>query len=67
MISNYTVTGMTCGHCVKAVKEEVSAITGVTGVELALDGALEVHSETPIDFDRIVEAVYEAGEHYSVA
>ncbi|MGB7963664.1 MAG: cation transporter [Propionicimonas sp.] len=68
MISTYTVTGMTCGHCVKAIKEEVGGIPGVTGVELALEGgALTVHSEAPIDFDRIVEAVYEAGEEYSVA
>lgn len=68
MISTYTVTGMTCGHCVKAIKEEVGGIPGVTDVELVLEGgALTVHSEAPIDFDRIVEAVYEAGEEYSVA
>jgi copper chaperone CopZ len=63
----YTVTGMTCGHCVAHVKEEVSAIPGVTGVEVTLaDGKLEVTSPAPIDFDRIVEAVSEAG-NYSVA
>jgi copper chaperone len=68
MISTYTVTGMTCGHCVKAIKEEVTGIPGVTDVELTLEGgALTIQSEAPIDFDRIVEAVYEAGEEYSVA
>jgi copper chaperone CopZ len=68
MIATYTVTGMTCGHCVNAVKEEVSAVPGVTAVELELeDGRLAVHSDTAVDFDRIVEAVYEAGEQYSVA
>lgn len=67
MIATYTVTGMTCGHCVMHVKEEVSAIPGVTDVTVTLaDGKLEVTSEAPIDFDRIVEAVAEAGE-YSVA
>lgn len=67
MIASYTVTGMTCGHCVMHVKEEVSAIPGVTDVAVTLaDGKLEVTSEAPIDFDRIVEAVAEAGE-YSVA
>jgi copper chaperone CopZ len=67
MIATYTVTGMTCGHCVMHVKEEVSAIPGVTDVAVTLaDGKLEVTSEAPIDFDRIVEAVAEAGE-YSVA
>ena len=67
MIATYTVTGMTCGHCVMHVKEEVSAIPGVTDVAVTLaDGKLEVTSAAPIDFDRIVEAVAEAGE-YSVA
>ncbi len=65
--TNYTVTGITCGHCVGAIKEEISAIPGVTGVDLELAGALTVHSEAPVDFDRIVEAVYEAGDQYSVA
>ncbi len=67
MISNYTVTGMTCGHCVAHVKEEVSGIPGVTEVAVTLEGGkLEVTSLAPIDFDRIVEAVAEAGD-YSVA
>ncbi len=68
MITSYTVTGMTCNHCVHAVTEEVSAVPGVTGVEVSLEtGRLDVSSEAPVDFDRIVEAVYEAGEQYSVA
>jgi copper chaperone CopZ len=68
MIASYTVSGMTCHHCVHAVKEEVSGVPGVTAVDLALEtGKLDVTSETPVDFDRIVEAVYEAGEQYSVA
>lgn len=65
--TNYTVTGITCGHCVAAIKEEVSAIPGVSGVDLDATGAMTVHSEAPIDFDRIVEALYEAGDQYSVA
>ena len=65
--TSYTVTGITCGHCVGAIKEEVGAIPGVTGVDLDLAGAMTVHSEGPVDFDRIVEALYEAGDQYSVA
>ena len=30
--TTWTVTGMTCGHCVKAVTEEISTIVGVTDV-----------------------------------
>ncbi len=60
----YTVTGMTCNHCVNAVKEEVSEIPGVTAVLVELDsGRLEVTSDAPVDFDRIVEAVAEAGDY----
>ncbi len=41
--SIWTVTGMTCGHCVKAVTEEVSAIEGVESVEVDLEtGAVTV-------------------------
>ena len=67
VVADYTVTGMTCGHCVAAVTEEVSAIPGVTDVTVDLDsGSLKVVSEAAVDFDRIVEAVAEAGD-YTVA
>lgn len=67
MIATYKVSGMTCGHCVQHVTEEVSAIPGVTDVKVTLDdGRLEVTSDAPVDFDRIVEAVSEAGD-YTVA
>ena len=64
MISKYTVSGMTCSHCVNAVTEEVSAIPGVTDVQVDLEsGSLKVASDAPVDFDRIVEAVAEAGDY----
>ncbi len=67
MESTYTVEGMTCGHCVAAVTEEVKQIPGVTDAVVVLEGGkLTVTSETPVDFDRIVEAVAEAGD-YTVA
>ena len=64
LVANFTVTGMTCGHCVKAITEEVSAIEGVDDVTVDLEtGNLAVTSDRPIDFDRIVEAVAEAGDY----
>ena len=67
MEATYTVEGMTCGHCVAAVTEEVGQIPGVSDVSVTLeDGRLVVTSDAPVDFDRIVEAVAEAGD-YSVA
>ena len=64
MESTYTVEGMTCGHCVAAVTEEVKQIPGVTDVQVDLEsGSLKVASEVPVDFDRIVAAVAEAGDY----
>ncbi|MFI9593891.1 heavy-metal-associated domain-containing protein [Nonomuraea sp. NPDC052265] len=64
--TTYTVKGMTCGHCVSSVKEEVGEVAGVTGVEVDLaSGLLTVESGGPIDAARIVAAVEEAG--YEVA
>jgi copper ion binding protein len=60
--STYTVTGMTCGHCVSAVQKEIGAIAGVTGVEVDLaSGRVEVSAEQPISDDAIAAAVDEAG------
>ncbi|MER6583451.1 copper ion binding protein [Nonomuraea sp. NPDC001023] len=64
--TTYTVQGMTCGHCVSSVKEEVGEVAGVTGVEVDLaSGLLTVESDSPIDAAKIVAAVEEAG--YEVA
>jgi len=64
--STYTVTGMTCGHCVASVTEEVNEIEGVTAVDVDLaTGALEVTSTEPIDDAAVRAAVTEAG--YSLA
>ena len=63
-VMQYTVSGMTCGHCVSAITEEVSAIPGVTDVKVDLEsGQMKVASDAPVDFDRIVEAVAEAGDY----
>jgi copper chaperone len=60
--ATYTVTGMTCAHCVSAVTEEVGAVPGVTDVEVDLEsGALRVTSETPVDDAAVAAAVDEAG------
>ena len=64
--TEYTVVGMTCGHCVASVTEEVSAIEGVTDVDVDLEsGRLRVTSDEPVDPTAIQEAVVEAG--YQVA
>lgn len=58
---NYTVEGMTCGHCKASVEEEVGEIAGVTSVEATVDdGRVAVSGDNFTDED-IMAAVKEAG------
>jgi copper chaperone CopZ len=58
----YTVTGMTCGHCVASVTEEVQEIPGVQDVSVVLEtGAVTVTSEQELDDAAVKAAVEEAG------
>ncbi len=58
----YVVTGMTCEHCVNSVTEEVSAIDGVTDVQVDLaTGGLTVTSSGPVEDAAVAAAVDEAG------
>lgn len=63
--TEFLVTGMTCGHCVSSVKEEVGAIAGVDAVEVVLKkgGAsrVTVTASGPVDVDAVRAAVEEAG------
>ena len=62
MTSTYMVKGMTCGHCVRSVTEEVSEVAGVRGVEVDLaSGRVTVSSEQPVDDAAVRAAVAEAG------
>ncbi len=58
----FTVTGMTCGHCVASVTEEVEELPGVDRVDVVLEtGALNITSAEPIDGAAVKAAVEEAG------
>ena len=58
----FTVTGMTCGHCVASVTEEVSEVAGVEHVDVVLEsGQVTVTSNEPVDESAIQAAVEEAG------
>jgi copper chaperone CopZ len=62
----YTVTGMTCDHCVRAVSHEVEKLPGVTAVDVDLStGLVTIRSEEELDRAAVVAAVDEAG--YEVA
>ena len=64
--ADYTVTGMTCEHCVASVTEEVQEIAGVTDVVVDLaSGTLRVSSDEPISDADVKAAVEEAGYQLS--
>lgn len=61
----YSVAGMTCGHCVAAVTEEVMKLDGVTGVQVTLveggQSQVAVTSVAPLADVAVRAAVDEAG------
>ena len=64
--NTFTVVGMTCGHCVRSVKEEIGKIDGVNSVAVDFkSGLVTVASDTDIAEEVFVAAVDEAG--YEVA
>jgi copper chaperone len=60
--TTWTVQGMTCGHCVTAVTEEISAIPGVSDVVVELEsGVVTVTADVDPGVDAVAAAVDEAG------
>ena len=59
------ISGMTCGHCVNSVTEELTALPAVQDVSIDLNvGGLStatITSATALDVAEISEAVAEAG------
>ena len=61
-VETFEVVGMTCQHCVAAVTEELSGLTGVIGVDVDLGtGRASVTSTEPVPGSQIDAAVAEAG------
>lgn len=64
-----SISGMTCGHCVASVTEELSGVESVENVDVTLNkGGLStavITASKELDKSQISEAVAEAG--YQVA
>jgi copper chaperone len=61
-VSTWHVSGMTCGHCVASVTEELLEVPGVEDVDVTLEsGEVVVTSTAPVDRAAIEAAVSDAG------
>ena len=62
---SYSVSGMTCSHCVAAVTEEVGRLAGVSAIDVDLNAGgnskVTVTSAAPLPVDALRNAVDEAG------
>ncbi len=65
--ATYQVTGMTCGHCVRAVSDELKNLDGVRDVTVDLHpggaSAVTVSSEAPLTAGAVAAALDEAGDY----
>lgn len=60
--NTFTVSGMTCSHCVNSVEKEIGAIDGVESVAVDLaSGSVTVESTIEISSEAFAAAVDEAG------
>ena len=59
---DFTVTGMTCQHCVASVTEEVNELAGVTEVDVDLASG-RLHVVGDVTAEQVQAAVAEAGDY----
>jgi copper ion binding protein len=62
---SYSVPGVSCAHCQRAIESEVSQLHGVESVDVDLDSKTVTVTGEPLDAAAIVGAIDEAG--YEVA
>jgi copper chaperone len=63
----FPVTGLTCGHCVGAITSELTALPGVTDVQIDLvaegTSTLSVTADKTLTDAEVAAALDEAGEY----
>ncbi len=65
--TSYRVEGLTCGHCVSAVTQELNALDAVNAVTVDLAvgrvSTVTVTSSTPLTNQQVATALEEAGDY----
>jgi copper chaperone len=67
-VQTFSVTGMTCGHCVQAVTAELGHLPGVSDVAVDLDAGgtsiVRVTADAELSDAQVEEALDEAGDYH---
>jgi copper chaperone len=67
----FRATGLTCGHCARAVSEELIAVPGVEAVEVEVvsggESVVRVAASREIAGDEVTAALSEAGDYTLVS
>ena len=63
----FTVTGMSCDHCVRAVREALDSVPGVNVEQVQVGSATVSFDESKTSVGDLVDAVYNAGYEASEA
>ena len=63
---SFTVTGMSCEHCARAVRAEVGKLPGITDVDVDVAaGAVRISGEPLPDDAAVRDAIQEAGYEFA--
>lgn len=65
--TEFSVSGMTCDHCVRAVTEAIEDVAGVKEASVSLDAGKATVQHESADLDAILEAIREEGYEPAVA
>jgi copper chaperone len=67
METKIEITGMSCGHCVAAVKRALGGVDGVEVREVAIGSATVAYDPATVSRERIAEAIEDEGSEARVA
>jgi copper chaperone CopZ len=66
-VQTFPVHGLTCAHCVHAVRDEIGALHGVTDVAVELvpggSSSVRVTTDHPVSDEQVATALDEAGDY----
>jgi copper chaperone len=58
---NFEVAGMSCGHCVHAVREAAASVDGVTVESIRIGAVAVALDESKATIGQVVDAIADAG------